>query len=105
MLLEPMDTPDRDYRVHLTTTTERSLRELLLAFPRRYTGLFHLNEKWIEDRIHDVLEGDIIQTDTGSFYQGIKRGSSTRTEQRTISKRKDTIVSHIRKFSLFEGET
>ena len=76
MLLEPMDTLEGDYRVHLTPTTERSLRELLLVFPRRYTGLFHFNEKWIENRIHDVFEGDVIQTDTGSFYRGIKRGSS-----------------------------
>ena len=104
MLLEPEDTYDSDYRVHLTTTTERSLRELLLAFPRRYTGLFHLNEKWIENRIHDVLEGDVIQTDAGPFYQGIKRGSSTSAEQRTISKRKDTIVSHIRKLASMKGK-
>ncbi len=104
MLLEPMDTSDSDYRVHLTTTTERSLRELLIAFPRRYTGLFHLNEKWIENRIHDVLEGDVIQTDAGSFYQGIKRGSSTSAEQRTVSKRKDTIVSHIRKLASLKGK-
>ena len=104
MLLEPEDTFDNDYRVHLATTTERSLRELLIAFPRRYTGLFHLSEKWIENRIHDVLEGDVIQTDVGSFYRGIKRGSSTRAEQRTVSKRKDTIVSHIRKLASLKGK-
>ena len=104
MLLEPIDTSDSDYRVHLTTTTERSLRELLLTFPRRYTGLFHLKEKWIENRIHDVLEGDVIQTDADSFYQGIKRGSSTSVEQRTVSKRKDTIVSHIRKLASLKGK-
>ena len=104
MLLEPEDTLDNDYRVHLTTTTERSLRELLLAFPRRYTGLFQVNEKWIENRIHDVLEGDVIQTDTGFCYRGIKRGSSTSTEQRTISKRKDTIVSHIHKLASLRGK-
>ena len=104
MLLEPMNTSDSDYRVHLTTTTERSLRELLVAFPRRYTGLFHLSEKWIENRIQDVLEGDVIQTDVGSFYRGIKRGSSRSTEQRIISKRKDTIVSHIRKLASLTGK-
>lgn len=103
MLLEPIDTFDCDYRVHLTPTTERSLRELLIAFPRRYTGLFHLSEKWIENRIYDVLEGDVIQTDAGSFYRGIKRGS-TNAEQRTISKRKDTIVSHIRKLASLKGK-
>ena len=104
MLLEPMDTYDSDYRVHLTTTTERSLRELLLAFPRRYTGLFDLSEKWIENRIHDVLEGCVIQTDVGSFYRGIKRGSRASAEQRTVSKRKDTIASHIRKLASLKGK-
>ena len=104
MLLEPMDTYDSDHRIHLITTTERSLRELLLALPRQYTGLFHLNEKWIENRIHDVLEGDVIQTDAGSFYRGTKRGSSTSAEQRTVSKRKDAIVSHIRKLASLKGK-
>ena len=104
MLLEPEDTSDSDYRVHLTTTTERSLRELLIAFPRRYTGLFHFSEKWIENRIHDVLEGSVVQTGTGSFYRGIKRGSSTNAEQRTVSKRKDTIASHIRKLASLKGK-
>ena len=104
MVLEPVDTFHSDYRVHLATTTERSLRELLIVFPRRYIGLFPLNEEWIDNRIHDVFEGDVIQTDAGSFYQGIKRGSSTRAEQRTISKRKDAIVSHIRKLTTLKGK-
>ena len=104
MLLEPEDTLDSDYRVHLTTTTERSLRELLLAFPRRHTGLFHLKAKWIENRIHDVFEGDIIQSDPASFYRGIKRGSRTSAEQRTVSKRKDMIVSKVRKLASLKGK-
>ena len=44
MLLEPENTLENDYRVHITATNERSLRELLLAFPRRHVGLFHLTE-------------------------------------------------------------
>ena len=104
MLLEPMDAQDADYRVHLTITTERSLRELLIAFPRRYTGLFHLSEKWVENRIHDVLEGNVIQTSFGPFYRGIKHGSSTSAEQRIVSKRKDTIVSHVRKLTSLKGK-
>ena len=104
MLLEPEDTLDSDYRVHLTTMTERGLRELLTAFPRRYTGLFDLRENWIENRIHDVLEGNVIQTDAGSFYRGIKRGSSRSAEQRTVSKRKDAIVAHIRKLASLKGK-
>ena len=103
MLLEPASTPDNDYQVHLTATTERSLRELLNAFPRRCTGLFHFSEKWIEDRIHDVLEGDIVQTDAGTCYRGIKRGSGTKAEQRIVSKRKDVIVSHLRKLASLKG--
>lgn len=104
MLLEPEDAFDSDYRVHLTTATERGLRELLITFPRRCTGLFHIGEKWMENRIQDVLEGDVIQTEAGSFYRGIKRGSSTSAEQRTVSKRKDTIVSHIRKLASLKGK-
>ena len=104
MLLEPEGTLDADYQVHLTATTERSLRELLLTFPRRRTGLFRLTEKWIENRIHDVLEGDIVQTHTGAFYRGIKRGSHTKAEQRTVSKRKDAIISHLRKLASLKGK-
>lgn len=104
MLLEGTDTFDADYRIHLTTTTERSLRELLNAFPRRYTGLFQLTEKWMENRIHDVFEGNVIQTDAGALYRGTKRGSSTSAEQRIVSKRKDTIVSDVRKLASLKGK-
>ena len=104
MVLEPEETLAGDYRVHLRTTTERSLRELLIAFPRRYTGLFHLNEKWMAHRLHDVLEGDVIQTEAGSFYRGRKRGSSGCAEQRIVSKRKAPIVSHIRKSATLKGQ-
>ena len=104
MLLEPENTLDYDYQAHLITTNERSLRELLLAFPRRQIGLFHLTEKWIENRIRDVLEGDSVQNSAGSFYRGVKRGSSTKSEQRTISKRKDAIVSHVRKLASLKGK-
>lgn len=103
MLLEPTDTPNNDYQVHLTITTERGLRELLMAFPRGPTGLFPLKEKWIEERLHDLLDGDVVQTNTGSFYRGTKRGS-TRAEQRTVSKRKDTVVSHLRKLASLKGK-
>ena len=104
MLLEPKHTMDYDSQVHLIATNERSLRELLLAFPRRHIGLFHLTEKWIENGIRDVLEGDIVQTNAGSFYRGVKRGSGTKSEQRTILKRKDAIVSHVRKLASLKGK-
>lgn len=104
MLLEPEDTLDGDYQVHLTATTERSLKELLIAFPRRRVGLFRITEQWIENRMHDVLEGDRVQTDAGAFYRGIKRGSGAKAEQRTVSKRKDAIVSHLRKLTSLKGK-
>lgn len=103
MLMEPTDTPNSDYQVHLTATTERGLRELLMAFPRGRTGLFPLTEKWTADRLQDLLEGDIVQTSTGSFYRGVKRGSSRGSEQRPVSKRKDTVVSHFRKLASLKG--
>lgn len=104
MLIEPTDTPNGDYQVHLTATTERGLRELLMAFPRGRTGLFPLTEKWIADRLQHLLEGDIVQTNTGSFYRGVKRGSSRGSEQRAVSKRKDTVVSHLRKLASLKGK-
>ena len=55
MLMRPENTLDTDYRVYLIATTERSLRELLLAFPRRCVGMFGIKEKWIEKRIQDIL--------------------------------------------------
>ena len=104
MLLEPVDTSNSDYQVHLTATTERSLRELLLAFPRGYTGLFHSTEKWIEDKLQALLDGDVVQDSTGASYRGTKRGSSTKAEQRAVSKRKDTVVSHLRKLASLKGK-
>lgn len=104
MLLEPERMLENDYQVHITATNERSLRELLLAFPRRQIGLFHLTEKWIEDRIPDVIDGDSVRTNAGSFYRGVKRGSRTKAEQRTVLKRKDAIVSYSRKLTSLKGK-
>ena len=95
---------DADYRVYVTATTERSLRELLLAFPRRSVGMFRMTEKWIEERMHDILEGNSVQTDSGTYYRGVKRGSHAEAEQRTVSKRKDAIASHIRKLASLKGK-
>ncbi len=104
MLMKPEDTLDADYRVYLTATTERSLRELLLAFPRQYAGMFHIAEKWIEARIKDILDGNFIQTDSGKYFRGIKRGSHTKAEQRIVSKRKDAVATHIRKLTSLKGK-
>ena len=40
MLMTSNETFDADYRVYIAATTERSLRELLLAFPRHKVGRF-----------------------------------------------------------------
>ena len=104
LLMTPENAFDADYQVYLTATTERSLRELLLAFPRRCTGIFHLTEKWMDNGIHDVLEGEFVHTVDGRFYQGIKRGSDAVVEQRTISKRKDAIAADMRKLATLKGK-
>lgn len=104
LLMTPEQVFDADYRVYLAATTERSLRELLLAFPRRCTGMFPLTEKWMNNGIHDILQGEIVRTDAGNFYRGIKRGSGAIAEQRTVSKRKDAIAAHMRKLSTLKGK-
>ena len=104
LLMTPENACDVDYRVYLTTTTERGLRELLLAFPRRCTGMFHLTEKWMDNGIQDVLEGEVVHTETGRFYRGIKRGSESVAEQRTVSKRKDAIAAYMRKLATLKGK-
>ena len=104
LLMTPGDTFDTDYQVYLTAITERSLRELLLAFPRRCAGIFHLTEKWMDNGIHDVLEGEFVHTGDGRFYRGIKRGSGAVVEQRTISKRKDAVATDMRKLSTLKGK-
>ena len=104
LLMTPEEVFDADYRNYLTATTERSLRELLLAFPRRRTGIFHLTEKWMDNSIHDVLEGELVHTDDGRFYRGVKRGSGAVGEQRIISKRKDAIAADMRKLATLKGK-
>ena len=104
LLMMPENAFDADYRVYLTATTERGLRELLLAFPRHCTGMFHLTEAWMDHGIQDVLEGEVVHTDAGRFYRGIKRGSGTVAEQRTVSKRKDAIAAYMRKLATLKGK-
>ena len=104
LLMTPENLLDVDYRVYLSATTERSLRELLLAFPRRCSGMFHLTEKWMDNGLRDILEGEVVHTDAGRFYRGVKRGSGAVAEQRTVSKRKDAIAAHIRKLATLKGK-
>ena len=104
LLMTPENLSDVDYRVYLTATTERSLRELLLAFPRRCSGMFHLTEKWMDNGLRDILEGEIVHTDTGKFYRGVKRGSGIAAAQRTVSKRKDPIATYMRQLASVKGK-
>ena len=104
LLMTPENAFDADYRVYLTATTERALRELLLAFPRRSTGMFHRTEKWMDNGIHDILEGKCVHTSDGEFYRGIKRGCSAAVEQRTISKRKDAVAADMRRLASLKGK-
>ena len=104
LLMTPENAFDADYRVYLTATTERGLRELLLAFPRRRTGIFRLTEKWMDNGLHDILEGELVDMEDGRFYRGMKRGSGTVAEQRTISKRKDAVVADMRKLATLKGK-
>ena len=104
LLMMPENVLDADYQVHLTATTERGLRELLLAYPRRTTGIFHRTEKWMDNGIHDVLEGELVDMGDGRLYRGVKRGSSAVVERRTISKRKDAIVANMRKLATLKGK-
>ena len=92
------------YRVYLAATTERGLRELLLAFPRRCTGMFYLTEAWMHNGIRNVLAGEVVRTDAGNFYRGIKRGSGTGAAQRTVSKRKDAIAVRMRQLTTLKGK-
>ena len=104
LLMTPENLIDVDYRVHLAATTERSLRELLLAFPRGCSGMFHLTEQWMDNGLRDILEGEGVHTDAGRFYRGAKRGSGAVAEHRTVSKRKDAIAAHMRKLATLKGK-
>ena len=104
MLMSPAGTEDVDYEVSLTATTERALRELLLAFPRQSRGIFRVTETWMDNGLWEVLAGEFVRTDAGRFYRGVKRGSENRVERRTISKRKDAVASQFRKLTSLKGK-
>ncbi len=95
---------DADCRVYVNATTERSLRELLLAFPRQVVGLFRVTDKWIEERIFSVFECVAVQLESKVYIRGIKKGSEGKLEQRVISKRKDAIAAHYRNLATIKGK-
>ena len=104
MLMKPDTTDNSDYLVYLVATTERSVKELLLTYPRKSVGMFHLTETWIENRIQDMFVGESILAESISYFRGVKRGSDTVAEQRTLTKRKDDIAAHIRQIASKKGK-
>jgi len=104
MLMIPETEYDADFRVYVNATTERSLRELMLAIPRQFVGLFIIPESWIEERVFNIFECESIQIDSKVYFRCIKRGSEGKVVQRTVSKRKDEIATHYRKLSTLKGK-
>ena len=103
MLMSPEKNHKADYRVHLISTTERSLRELLLTFPRTSVGMFSLNDEWTAKRLVDIFQGEFFHETSGKYFVGIKKGSLSRAEQRTLVKTKDEIASFLRKLTSLKG--
>ncbi len=104
MLILSEDITDADNRVYLSARTERSLRELLLAYPRNYVGMFRISEKWYEERIKTLFEGEIVQSESGRYFRGIKSGSENKVKHRTVSKRKDDIAATFRRLASLKGK-
>lgn len=103
MLMTQAKNQEADFRVLVSATTERSLRKLLLTFPRRSVGMFLLNDEWIANRILDLFQGEFLNTSSGEYFVGIKKGNQSKAEQRTVSKRKDEIASFLRKLTSLKG--
>ncbi len=103
MLLTQEKNQDADFRVLVSATTERSLRKLLLTFPRKSIGMFFLNDEWSANRILDLFQGEFLNTSSGKYFVGIKKGNQSKAEQRTVSKRKDEIASFLRKLTSLKG--
>lgn len=99
MILHPEPEDEVDYNVILSAKTERSLRELLLKFPRCRIGNFFFTKPWMKTRSEDILTFNSYEPKKGYVIQGVKRGSQGGVENRTISKKKDAIVAEIRKLS------
>ena len=103
MILRSEPEENADYNVILSAKTERSLRELLLKFPRGSIGNFSFTNSWMKSRCEDILTYNNDQPTNEYIYQGMKRGSEGSVENRTIEKKKDSIVAKIRKLSQEKG--
>lgn len=103
MILRSEPEEDADYNIILSAKTERGLRELLLKFPRGRTGNFSFTNTWMKSRCEDILTFNNDQSTNGYIIRGMKRGSEGSVENRTIHKKKDSIVAKIRKLTQEKG--
>ncbi len=105
MILHPEPEDGIDYNVILSAKTERSLRELLLKFPRCRIGNFSFTKTWMKSRSENILTYNNDQFKNGDIFRGMKRGSEGSEKNRTIDKKKDSIVTEIRKLSQEKGRS
>ncbi len=103
MLIRQMDGHDSNCRTIVNATTERSLRELLLTFPRNSIATFLLTNEWIEKRILDLFEGEKLNVGSEFCFVGTKKGSTTEAEQKTLTKKKDAITSNLGHLTSLKG--
>ena len=106
MILYSETEKNADYNVIVSAKTERSLRELLLKFPRGCIGNFSFTKTWMKSRSKDILTyHNDTHHNNRHLIQAIKRGSQGSVENRTIDKKKDSIVTVIRQLSQEKGRT
>ncbi|MYB63313.1 RNA methyltransferase [Candidatus Poribacteria bacterium] len=105
MLIREEEGHDSDYRILINANTERSLRELLLTFPRNSVGMFFLTNDWIESRILDLFDGKKVNVGSEVRFVGTKKGSITEAEQKTLRKKKDEIANSLGKLTSIKGRS
>lgn len=103
MLMRQMEGHDSDYGILVSATTERSLRELLLTFPRSSVGMFYLTNDWIESRVLDLFDGEEVNIGSEVCFVGRKKGGTTAAEQKTLTKKKDAITSSLGHLTSLKG--
>lgn len=103
MLIRQMEGHDSNYHTIVNATTERSLRELLLTYPRNSIGTFLLTNEWIEKRILDLFEGEKLNVGSECRFVGTKKGNTTEAEQKTLTKKRDAINSNLGHLTSIKG--
>jgi tRNA G18 (ribose-2'-O)-methylase SpoU len=67
MLLQPEPDFDADLRASLTATSERALRDLLLAFPPGQVGFFYVSAEWMLPVLSELFDGRVMPAREGYF--------------------------------------